>query len=497
MKALVLGAGFAGLTAAAELARYGLNVTLLEQQPQLGGKASEYVETGYRFDTGPHLFTLPQIYQSLFTSQDAVTPVELLPLEPLTRYFFPLGRVWDVYFDSKNQDGDDQLDRTTASLTEGEIQAFLALRDDAKQLFEGAKDTFLYGPAPSVWTLMRYGLREGLRAHPGKTVAQLVAHVCEQHGASSDVAQFFLRFATYFGANPYRAPAVLHNIAWVELGHGAFHPVGGITAVINSLKDLAKSRGVKVHAQQQVNKLVRRGKRVVAVQTQDSSYEADVVVSSLDVIRTHQLLGRQSSQTRLTPSLSGFVLLLGLRGTSENLVHHNISFSADYPQEFADIEAGRFAQDPTIYISISSKQQAGDAPAGCENWFILVNAPALSTLPVTAHHYEGPSPDEQMYANHIIDVLEKRGFEVRSRIEVQHILPPRYLAQFASYGSIYGAAPHNLLTTIRPKPRVRGVDNLWLAGGTVHPGGGMPLAMLSGQQAAASIVKRYKLSVTN
>ena len=103
MKALVLGGGFAGLTAAAELARYGLEVTLLEQQPHLGGKANDYREAGYRFDTGPHLFTLPHIYKRLFTSQDAVKPVELLPLEPLTRYFFPLGRVWDVYFDD-NQD---------------------------------------------------------------------------------------------------------------------------------------------------------------------------------------------------------------------------------------------------------------------------------------------------------------------------------------------------------------------------------------------------------
>jgi phytoene desaturase len=491
VNALVLGGGFAGLTAAAELARYGLTVTLLEQHPTLGGKAREYRAAGYRFDTGPHLFTLPHIYQSLFTPQDVVKPSTLHRLEPLTRYFFPAGRVWDVYAHAHDTGHD--LERTLAPLSNADAQAFLALRQEAKQLFEGAQDTFLYGPAPSLWDLMRYSLREGQRAHAGRTMAQL----CKKYGASGDLEQFFLRFATYFGANPYRAPAVLHNIAWVELGHGAFHPQGGVTGIVKSLADLAESRGVTVHCNQQIKNLNRKGNHVVTVQTQDALYEAEVVVSGLDVIRTNQLLGRVSTQTRLAPSLSGFVMLLGLRGQSDNLEHHNISFSADYPREFADIEAGRFAQDPTIYISISSKQQPGDAPAGCENWFVLVNAPALSTLPMAAsYRYEGTSSDEQMYADHIIDVLAQRGFNVRARIDVQHILPPRYLAQFASYGSIYGAAPTNLLTTIRPKPRVRGIDNLWLAGGTVHPGGGMPLAMLSGQQAAVSIAQHYGLLAT-
>lgn len=481
MKAVVLGAGLAGLAAAAELARHGIEVVLLEQQPHLGGKASEYRTHGYRFDTGPHLFTLPEIYRSLFTAEDAITPVAMLPLEPLTRYFFPPKRTWDVYFEP------DDAPKTTQGLTEKEATAYLALRDEARKLFTGAAPTFLYGSAPSLWDLFGYGLREGLWAHPLKTLPQLL----RAHGASEDLEQFFLRFATYFGADPYRAPAILHNIAWVELGHGAFHPAGGIAAVIASLGKLAEARGVDIRCDNQVTRLHSQNKDVTTVETIKGNIAADVIVSALDIIRTSQLLGKTSPIANLEPSLSGFVMLLGMRGESPNLKHHNISFAPDYRREFADIAAGQLPQDPTIYISISSKSSPEDAPEGCENWFILVNAP-----PQQAPHEPFTQADnrEQMYGSHIIDVLEKRGFNVKDRLEHQHILPPRYLTRFAHFGSIYGVAPHSLVRTIRPKPRLMGIKNLWLAGGTVHPGGGMPLAMLSGKNAAAAITRHYDVS---
>lgn len=483
VKAVVLGGGFAGLAAATELARQGIEVTLLEQQPHLGGKASEYRVRGYRFDTGPHLFTLPDIYHSLFTEDDAVKPVEMLPLTPLTRYFFPPERTWDVYFET----GD--APKTTQGLTEKETTAYLALRDEAKKLFEGAAPTFLYGRAPSLWDLFLYGLREGLRAHPLKTLPQLI----RAHGASEDLEQFFLRFATYFGADPYRAPAILHNIAWVELGQGAFHPLGGIAAVIGSLKALAEARGVDIRCHSQVTRLHTNNKHVTRVETDQDDIEADIVVSTLDIIRTSKLLGRTSPIANVEPSLSGFVMLLGLRGESAELKHHNISFAPDYRREFADIAAGQLPQDPTIYISISSKSAPEDAPEGCENWFILVNAP-----PQQDPHepFTQANNREQMYASHIIDVLERRGFDIKGRLEHQHILPPRYLTRFAHFGSIYGVAPHSLLRTIRPKPRLAGIKNLWLAGGTVHPGGGMPLAMQSGKNAAAAVCHRYQLDTT-
>jgi len=300
-----------------------------------------------------------------------------------------------------------------------------------------------------------------------------------------------LRFATYFGADPYRAPAILHNIAWVELGQGAFHPVGGVAAVIASLRTLLEARGVDIRCHTRVTGLQTHNQHITCVQTDQGDIEADVVVSALDVIRTAQLLGRTSPLTTLEPSLSGFVMLLAVRGESPTLRHHNISFAPEYRLEFADIAAGQLPQDPTIYISISSKSDAKDAPEGCENWFILVNAPPQKDV---REPFTQADNREQMYASHIVDVLEKRGFDVKGRLEHQHILPPRYLTQFAHFGSIYGVAPHSLMRTIRPKPRLAGAKNMWLAGGTVHPGGGMPLAMQSGKNAAAAVCRHYHLN---
>ena len=459
--ALVLGGGFAGLSAAVHLALEGQEVTLLEQAPSLGGKAGEYRESGYRFDIGPSVWTLPHIVTDLFERAGETPPV-FKPLEPLCRYRFESGRVWDVYRDAQ---------KTAAQLSEGEAQVYRSLVEEARALYEAAAPTFLYNQAPRLADLAKYGLQHGLRAHPLKRLPDLL----KSHGATSDLKTFFLRFATYFGADPYRAPAVLHNIAWTELGLGAYYPKGGIRGVVNQLCVLAEKLGVNILTETKIERLETQSNYLKHVHTSRGLFTADTVISSLDIVRTHQLLGRKTRRERLEPSLSGFVLLLGLEGQTPGLAHHNIFFSKRYRAEFEEVRRGELPRNPTLYVSISSKSQLEDAPHEGENWFVLANAPALEEV-----RY-----DEEGYAEHLIDLLERRGLEVRGRLEVKKIFPPRYLSTLAHRGSIYGSAPHSLLQTLRPKQTVRGVDNLFLAGGSVHPGGGIPLALLSGEHAAA------------
>ena len=466
-KVLVLGGGFAGLAAAIYAALAGGEVTLLEQSSTLGGKAGRFERGGFRFDTGPSVFTLPQVVRDIFDAADEPLPFELKPLDLLCRYRYPSGRVWDVYQD---------VDKTTAQLNRSEAEVYQNLLAEARKLYEAAAPTFVFGRSPTLFDLTRYGLRHGLRAHPNKTLAQLV----KNFGATGELEQFFLRFATYFGADPYRAPAVLHNIAWVELGLGVSYPVGGIYAVIEGLGALAKKLGVRVCTGVEVERLESHHNRVTSVQTSAGEFRADKVISSLDVVRTHQLLGKKTRLETLEPSLSGFVLLLGIKGEAPELAHHTISFSKDYPAEFRAVRAGKFPIDPTLYFNVSSKTESADAPPGCENWFVMANAPALS----------GKALAEKAYAEQVLGVLERRGFRVRDRLEFMHVLGPRHLAQFAHRGSIYGTAPYSLLTTLRPQQKIRGIDNLFLAGGTVYPGGGIPLALLSGKGAAELALKR-------
>jgi phytoene desaturase len=468
--ALVLGGGFAGLSAALHLALAGAQVTLLEQEPELGGKAGEFAEGGFRFDLGPSVWTMPELVTDLFRRAGVAPPV-FRPLSPLCRYLYPSGRVWDVFC---------ELEATTAQLTPGEARAYRRLVAEARALYEAAAPTFLFGQAPGPRELLRYALGGGLKAHPGRRLPALL----RRFGATGDLEPFFLRFATYFGADPTRAPAVLHNIAWVELGLGVFYPVGGIKGVVRQLAALAETLGVALRTGVTVERLEVRGGRVAAVHTDAGTFAADVVVSGLDLIRTHRLLGRRSRAERQEPSLSGFVLLLGLTGETPGLAHHNISFPSDYRAEFRAVRRGTLPEDPTLYISISSKTEVGDAPPGCENWFVLVNAPALSSAAP-----EGKLEAER-YAEHLLGVLARRGLDVRGRIRVRNVFPPAYLARFAHRGAIYGAAPHSLLATLRPKQTVRGLSNLVLASGTVHPGGGIPLALLSGRHAAALAQRR-------
>ena len=459
-KVLVLGGGFAGLSAAIYAALAGCEVTLLERFPTLGGKAGRFERDGFRFDTGPSVFTLPQVVRDIFEAAGEPLPFELKPLDLLCRYRYPSGRVWDVYQD---------VDKTTAQLSREETEVYRNLLNEARKLYEAAAPAFVFGRSPTPFDLARYGLRHGLQAHPTKTLAQLV----KSFGATGELEQFFLRFATYFGADPYRAPAVLHNIAWVELGLGVNYPVGGIYAVVEGLEALAKRLGVRVCTGVEVERLEHHNNHLTSVQTSAGEFKADAVISSLDVVRTHQLLGKKTRLETVEPSLSGFVLLLGIAGETPELAHHTISFSNDYPAEFRAVREGKFPDDPTLYFNVSSKTEPGDAPEGCENWFVMANAPAL-----------GGELDEEAYAEEVLGVLERRGLLTRDRIKFMHVLGPRHLSQFAHRGSIYGTAPYSLLTTLRPKQTVRGVDNLFLAGGTVHPGGGIPLALLSGRGAA-------------
>lgn len=461
----MLGGGFAGLSAAIHLSIAGHEVTLLEAADTLGGKAGTFAEAGFSFDTGPSVFTLPHVLEAVFAAAGEACPLTFTPLAPLCRYRFPSGRVWDVYRD---------VERTVAGLSSREARTYRTLLEEARALYEAAAPTFVYGPAPTPAELFRYGLRHGLRTQPLRTLPQLLG----RHGAEGDLKQFFLRFATYFGADPYRAPAVLHNIAWVELGLGVYGLEGGVRAVVQALEELAVRLGVEVRMGTRVERLETAGGEVSTVHTDRSTFSADAVVSSLDPVRTHRLMGKGTRLERLEPSLSGFVLLLGIERKTSELAHHTVLFANDYRGEFAAIQRGEPPQDPTLYLSVGSNGPGG-APPGCESWFVMANAPAL---PATGGSFWAER--EAPYAEHILETLERRGLTVRSRIRVQRILTPEHLARFAHRGSIYGAAPHSLLSTLRPKQTVRGVKNLFLAGGSVYPGGGIPLSLLSGKGAA-------------
>lgn len=462
---LVLGGGFAGMAAAASLAARGHRVHLIEQAGQVGGKAARYKRQGFHFDLGPSVVTLPETLAAPF-AQAGLEPPTFEPVASPTRYDFADGRTLDLSTDQA---------AVEAQLMTEERQAYQALLSDARALYEAAAPVFVNGPPPSLWDLTRYGLQHGLAARPWLKLPAYIGRR-QPSGALRDV---FLRFATYFGADPFRAPAVLHNIAWVELGLGAVNPKGGVAGLLGAYETLLAHLGVNVECNTEVQRIAAHRNGVeVTVTTESGStrmVQADGAISALDVARTYRLMGRSHPSQRWRPSLSGFVLALAVKGESDLGMQHNLVMPSVYEKEFEELAQGRHPSDPTLYVSISSKVDRDHAPVGWENWFVLVNAPP------------GVRTDKATYSRHLLGLLERRGWLAPGEATVLGAFDTDHLERFATHGAIYGRLADSLRATIRHGHDVAGMPNLKLAGGTVHPGGGVPLAVRSGLQSAHAL----------
>lgn len=444
MRAVVIGAGFAGLAAALRLRRAGLEVTVLDKQEAPGGKAIGWNGV----PTGPTVLTLPEVPRAIFEAFGAEPPA-FEPVSPLTRYFWPDGRTFAPELD---------LEATLSQLSRDEAGRYTGLLEEARRLYQGARETFILGPPPTLAALSRYALGQGLRAHPLEPLSRLVA-------SGPYLTPFFLRFATYLGANPYRAPAVLHNIAWVELGLGVYHLEGGMRALADALYRLALLQGVRFEFGVCVGGLELRKGRVVALRAGDARYPGDIFVSAVDRHFTLGMLGWPAPQYEL--GTSGFAILMQLGETQP--LRHQVYFSADYRSEWRELEAGRLPKDPTLYLYTD-----GDRA------FLLVNTPNLGRLgEVNLEEYARFLLD-RLQAVHPLGVREWKA------------LSPQDYALTAYQGALYGKAPHGLLGALRPGWRLGRLPNLAQVGGTVHPGGGVPLALGSGWDGADWLLARSR-----
>ncbi len=479
--AAVIGAGIGGLASAALLAARGYRVDVLEANAVPGGKMSEIRADGFRFDTGPSLMTMPFVLRRLFETcgkrlEDYLT---LSPLHPLCHYRFADGTRFDSY--SEPEAALAEIRRIAPADTDAYLQ-FLRYSED---LYRRTADAFLFNPLDSWRDLAHLRISDLLRIDALRTVSSRV----DSRFASPYLRQFFKRFTTYNGSSPYRAPATLNVIPHVELTMGGWYVEGGLYRVAQALHRLGADLGVSYRFETPVRRIdVRAG---TAVGVDGTAY--DVVVSNADAAETYLRLlppeavpaGLRRRTAAAEPSCSGFVLLLGLDRRYEGQAHHTLLFGGDYPAEFRDIfDHRRLPQDPSIYIADTSVTDADHAPAGGANWFILVNAPYTD-----AHtDWESVAP---AYGDHLIATLEQRGYDgLRTRIAYRsHITPGDFLRRYRSHGgSIYGTSSNSRLAAfLRPRNRSPHIRNLYLTGGSTHPGGGIPLCVLSAFHAVSHI----------
>jgi phytoene desaturase len=489
-KIVIIGAGIGGLSAAIHLAAAGEQVIVLEKNEATGGKMGEIEADGFRWDTGPSVITMRHVFEDLFRTanrrlEDYLT---LLPLQPLTRYFYPDGSILDV--DADPQVTAERLDRYHP----GDGDGYLRFLRYASEIHEATGDVFIYGAPPTWQTLLGVNPLRMVKTDALRTMQAAI----ESFVHSPQARQLLGRFATYTGASPYLAPATLNVIAHVELNGGVWYPQGGIAQIAKALTRLAEELGVEIRTDCRVEGIDLNFDRVVGVRTADERIETARVIANLDVISVYERLlppiptvRRELARlTKLEPSSSGFILLLGVDGEHSELAHHNIFFSSDYADEFRDIfQRGLPPRQPTIYVAITARSDPQHAPPGCENWFVLINTPPDNEGTKSRFDWRSQAGS---YSRLVLDRLATAfNVDVRERIRYQQILTPPDLEALtaARRGALYGQSSNDRMAAFRrPHNRSAAVKGLYFAGGTAHPGGGVPMVTLSGKVAARMVL---------
>ncbi len=488
----IIGGGLGGLAAACTLAARGHKVALFEANDWLGGKAAVHEEGGFRFDMGPTILTVPRVLRRIFgeAGRDLDQALDLVRLDPQWRCFFDDGSVLDLLEEPAQMVAG--LEKFAPGSGAG-YERFLAmsarLHDISDRFFfwksvEDLGDTLDMRRSLDVKTLS-----DILALRMGRTVAGTVRGAVPE----KRVAQMLDHFVQYVGSNPFASPAVLCSIAHMQTRDGVWYPMGGTRAVPEALEKLARELGVEIHTGAAVKRIAVHAGRAVGVELDRGDWvPLSAVVSNMDSVRTYrELLGQPyapmiDKKRSFEPACSGVVLYLGLDRAYEHLAHHDFVFSRDAEEEFDWIyRKGEPAPDPTCYIAAPSRTEPGVAPPGGEALYVLVHTPYLRPH----HDWKQMLP---VYRQVILDKLKRTAglTDIEDRIRVERVLTPQDIHDRYRVlnGAIYGLASHGrFLGAFKPGNRRSDVPGLYLAGGSAHPGPGMPMALMSGWIAADSL----------
>ncbi len=486
--AIVIGSGVGGMAVAIRLSLQGFRVQVFEKNDYPGGKLSAFVQEGFHFDAGPSLFTQPQNITELFelAGENPEHYFRYRPVDLACRYFYPDGPVVNAWTDAEQFAAE-----LSAKLGEDAdtVQRYLA---GAARTYEDIGTIFLNHSLHKRNTWLHRRILRALGTVRYGHLFGTLNRFNEQHFRSPKTVQLFNRFATYNGSDPYRAPGMLSLIPHLELGQGTWYPEGGMISITNALHQLAKKLGVAFHFGTPVERIIHHDSRVQGVVVNGTNIPASVVVSNADVYFTYQRLlnnpPRARKLLRQERSSSAVIFYWGIRKAFPQLDLHNIFFSGDYRREFEAIfRQGGFYKDPTVYINITSKMDPGHAPAGMENWFVMVNAPA--------HRGQDWESNKQILRGFVLEKLSAAlGEDLSSLLVTEATLDPLLIEErTASFmGSLYGTSSNSKMAAFLRHPNFNNsIRGLYFCGGSVHPGGGIPLCLKSARIAGELVARNH------
>ena len=475
-KAIVIGAGIGGIATAIRLAQKGYEVEVFEANDYVGGKLSTFSLGDFRFDAGPSLFTMPQFVDELFRlcNENPADFFQYKRKEIACKYFWEDGIKLTAYGDTERftQEVEDKLHVPRATL-----KRYLA---KAKKKFDRTRPLFLERSLHKWRTYLRKETLVGIAKYFSFEIDTSLNSVNQAQLQEPHLVQFYNRFATYNGSNPYQTPGMMTLVQHLEQHYGTYIPKKGMGDISQSLYELAKRQGVIFHLSTSVDKIIVENKKAVGIVADGKLHKADVVVSNMDIVPTYRkLLAHQKQPEKVLGqerSSSAVIFYWGVGASFPQLDLHNIFFSDDYAAEFdAIFNQKNLYNDPTIYVNITSKDVPADAPKGKENWFVMINAP----------HDTGQ--DWNVLAKQLRSwVIEKLNrvldAEIDSLIEEEWVMTPDIIQSRTQshLGALYGASSNNKMAAFLRHPNFSStISNLYFCGGSVHPGGGIPLCLLS------------------
>ncbi|MGA1056951.1 MAG: phytoene desaturase family protein [Phycisphaerales bacterium] len=504
-RAVVIGGGLAGLAAAVELNTRGAEVVLVERNRHLGGKMNVLEQEGYRFDMGPTILTIPSVVRGIIarSGRKPEEYVDLVRLDPQWRCLFEDGTVIDLRedVDTMRQAMNRQFPGTGAG------DGWARFIEYSRRMYRLSEKVFFYKDLGGIGDLVRtpptrepglLGDVMAMRIH-STMAATLHKHLREPH-----LAQLSEHFLQYVGSSPFLAPAILSLIAAAQVDEGCWYSMGGTREIAGALSRILGEESVEVRTGVGVRRILVEGAKATGVELEDGTViDADLVVSNCDVQRTYRdlrgaeadLAEQRRIASKYEPACSGVVLYLGLDRQYDHLCHHNFLFSSDSQSEFDDIyRRGVPAEDPTLYLCVPSRTDPAQAPEGCEALYVLVHTPY--TRP--GQRWDGPGGLLEQYRPVILEKLRRNGMpDIDEHIRVERSLTPAGIDRMynAEGGAIYGLASHGRLHGgFKPRNRSRVYRNLYLAGGSVNPGPGTPMVMMSGVTAAWAASEDFGLA---
>ncbi len=485
-KVSIVGAGLGGLSSAIYLASEGYEVEIFEKNEKVGGKLNYLERNGFKFDLGPSIFTMPHIFNELFEKVDKNMDdyFTLKPVSPHWRNFFEDGKTIDLVpvtkenkFKATNISDDDNR----------QLEDFLT---SSKKLYDVTERGYFDKGLDTVRDNMReYGVLSLIKDLDVYSTmdSQVRKHIDNKYMIS--IMDFF---AKYVGSSPYNAPALLNLLPYIQYEFGLWYVEGGMYNLAKGLERLLEELDVKINLNSQVEKLKTKNEEVIGLELKDGrEIFSDIVVSNMEVIPAYEELLEKNEDfikkyDKFEPTCSGLVIHLAVKKEYPQLAHHNFFFSDNPKEHFETVfDKKQIPKDPTIYLVAPTRTDKSQAPDGYDNIKILPHIPYIQE--------DIDEKDYEKLKENIYIKLERMGLkDLRENIIFEEILTPFDIKDmyFSNKGSIYGVvSDKNKNLALKMPKKSTEYENLYFVGGSVNPGGGMPMVTLSGINTAKKIIK--------